>query len=55
MRITAVLSGKVELADIDTKPYNITSRQAPSRRPSKENRDTVAGALGRPGATAISG
>ena len=51
----AVLNGELELEDIDTEPYNTTSHQAPSQRPSREDRDMVAGVVGRPGSTAVNG
>ncbi len=50
----AVLNRDVELEYIDTEPFNISSRQAPSKGPSKERRDMVAGVVGRPQSRAIS-
>lgn len=44
-----VLAGDIALEVIDTEPFNITSRQAPS----EELKDMVAGSLGRPDAQRI--
>ncbi|MCC5871651.1 MAG: LLM class flavin-dependent oxidoreductase [Gammaproteobacteria bacterium] len=43
-----VLAGDIALEVIDTEPFNITSRQAPSQAPSEEARDMISGTAGRP-------
>ncbi len=49
----AVLNGEIELTEIDTEPFNITARQAPTKKSTKEARDMVAGTAGRPESKAI--
>lgn len=48
-----VLAGDIALEVIDTEPFNITSRQAPSQAPSEEARDMIAGTAGRPEAQRV--
>ncbi len=48
-----VLSGAIELEDIDTDPFNFGTRQTPQKKSSRETRDMVAGAVGRPGAKRV--
>jgi len=50
----AVLAQEIELEDIDTDPFNITGRQAPTQAPSSETRDMIAGSSGRPDAKQVS-
>ena len=49
----AVLNGEIELEDIDTDPYSFSTRQAPSKKSTREARDMVAGVVGRPRSRAI--
>ena len=35
----AVLNGEIELTEIDTEPFNITARQAPTKKSTKEARN----------------
>jgi len=49
----AVLAGKIVLEDIDTEPYNFAARGKPTLPSTKQNRDMVAGAVGRPGAGSV--
>ena len=48
---SAVLSGELELEDIDTDPFNFKTRQTPSQKSGKAEikADIIAGAVGRPG------
>ncbi len=50
----AVLSGELELEAIDTDPYDVTSRQAPTQAPSAELKDMVSATAGRPDARSVS-
>ena len=49
----AVLNKEIELEDIDTAPFTLASRQTPSRKSTKEQRNMIGGVVGRPQATAI--
>lgn len=49
-----VLSGAIELEDIDTEPFNFKARLKPSLPPSDEARDMIAGAGGRPASSRVS-
>ena len=49
----AVLAGDIELENIDTEPFNFQRRPGPTKAPSEELRDMVAGGLGRPGSKAV--
>ena len=46
----SVLSGRTVLEDIDTEPFNFTARGKPSLPSTKESRNMVSGAVGRPDA-----
>ena len=48
-----VLAGDIVLEDIDTTPYNFAARGKPSLPSSREARNMVAGAVGRPGAESV--
>ena len=50
---SAVLAGDIKLEDIDTEPYNFAARGKPSLASSKESRNMVAGAVGRPSAESL--
>jgi len=50
---SAVLSGDITLEDIDTEPYNFAARGKPTQTSSKESRNMVAGAVGRPSAESL--
>lgn len=50
-----VLNGDIVLEDIDTEPYNFTTRQTPLKKSTGEARDMVAGVVGRPASGAIGG
>jgi alkanesulfonate monooxygenase SsuD/methylene tetrahydromethanopterin reductase-like flavin-dependent oxidoreductase (luciferase family) len=47
----SVLSGRTVLEDIDTEPFNFTARGKPSLPSTKESRNMISGAVGRPSAT----
>ena len=51
----AVLNGELALEDIDTEPFNFKVRQTPTRKSSKDERnsDMVAGAVGRPDSSSV--
>ncbi|TVS09432.1 MAG: LLM class flavin-dependent oxidoreductase, partial [Gammaproteobacteria bacterium] len=49
-----VLNKEIELEVIDTEPFNITSRQAPTQAPTAAHRDMVSGSAGRPAAKRVS-
>ena len=51
----SVLAGETVLEDIDTEPFNVAQRQTPSLPSSKEARNMVSGAVGRPDSEAVSG
>jgi alkanesulfonate monooxygenase SsuD/methylene tetrahydromethanopterin reductase-like flavin-dependent oxidoreductase (luciferase family) len=48
-----VLSGELELEDIDTEPYNFAARGKPTQQSTKEARNMVAGVVGRPSAESL--
>ncbi len=51
----SVLAGELQLEDIDTDPFNFKARGAPTKKSSKEERNSnmVAGAVGRPESSSI--
>jgi len=51
----AVLSGELELEEIDTDPFNFKARGKPTKKSSKEeaNRNMISGAVGRPESQSI--
>jgi len=48
-----VLDGAMELEDIDTEPFNVTRGRGPTQPSTREARDMVAGATGRPASSAV--
>jgi alkanesulfonate monooxygenase SsuD/methylene tetrahydromethanopterin reductase-like flavin-dependent oxidoreductase (luciferase family) len=51
----AVLAGETVLEDIDTEPFNVTRGRKPTLPSTREQRDMIAGSVGRPGSNAIRG
>lgn len=51
----SVLAGETILEDIDTEPFNVTRGRKPTLPSSREQRDMIAGAVGRPGSGPVSG
>ncbi len=49
----AVLAGEIKLEEIDTDPYNFAARGKPTLASSKEKRNAISGAVGRPGAESL--
>ena len=49
----AVLAGEIELADIDTEPFNFAARGKPNKPSSKEARNMISGVTGRPAAQSV--
>jgi alkanesulfonate monooxygenase SsuD/methylene tetrahydromethanopterin reductase-like flavin-dependent oxidoreductase (luciferase family) len=49
----AVLAGEIQLEEIDTDPYNFAARGKPTLASSKERRNMVSGAVGRPNAESL--
>jgi len=50
-----VLAGEIVLEDIDTEPFNVTRGRKPTQASTREARDMIAGAVGRPDSQAASG
>ena len=50
---SGVLAGEIVLEDIDTEPYNFAARGKPTQASSKQTRNMVAGAVGRPSAESL--
>ncbi len=46
----AVLNREIELEDIDTEPFNLSRGRKPTLPSTREARNMVSGAVGRPGA-----
>ena len=51
----SVLAGDIVLEDIDTEPFNITRGRKPTQASTKEQRDMIAGSVGRPTSDQVSG
>jgi alkanesulfonate monooxygenase SsuD/methylene tetrahydromethanopterin reductase-like flavin-dependent oxidoreductase (luciferase family) len=51
----SVLAGETRLPDIDTEPFNITRGRKPTLPSTKEQRDMIAGSVGRPTSGSVGG
>jgi alkanesulfonate monooxygenase SsuD/methylene tetrahydromethanopterin reductase-like flavin-dependent oxidoreductase (luciferase family) len=49
----SVLAGETVLEDIDTEPFNVTRGRKPTQPSTKEQRNMVGGAVGRPGSGSV--
>jgi alkanesulfonate monooxygenase SsuD/methylene tetrahydromethanopterin reductase-like flavin-dependent oxidoreductase (luciferase family) len=50
----SVLAGETALEDIDTEPFNVTRGRKPTQPSTREGRDMIAGAVGRPDSESVS-